>query len=129
MCNYVPSINEGLLISDEKSHATTGRFFYVARLISFLIVLNVFDGLFTIFWCHTERAIEANPLMCLTLNIHPVLFMTVKITLVYLGVAVLLRYWRRPFVKVSLALSVWAYGIVLVHHCINGFSSLLFVWV
>jgi len=33
----------------------------------------------------------------ITLDIHPVLFIVVKITLVYLGAIILMRYWEKAF--------------------------------
>ena len=63
----------------------------LATLLSFLIALNVFDAIMTLIWTHYSIAEEANPLMLYLLEIHPVLFLFIKITLVFLGVGLL---WR-----------------------------------
>ena len=63
----------------------------VRRLLTLLIALNIFDAIMTLIWTHYSIAEEANPLMMYLLEIHPALFLFIKITLVLLGVGLL---WR-----------------------------------
>jgi len=118
MLNNLPSIYEYSLFSPTPlNDSTHRRLITFIRLLSALIVMNVLDGLFTVVWVSTNRATEANPLMGLTLDIHPVLFIVVKISLVYLGAIILMRYWEKAFAVLSLAVAFCFYSIVLSYHC------------
>ncbi len=55
-------------------------------------ILCVLDGIMTVIWVLTEHAEEANPMMDHLLNMHPLLFMVVKMTLTALGIVLLWRY-------------------------------------
>ena len=81
-----------------------------------LIVMNAIDGLLTIFWVTTARAVEYNPLMALLLDIHPALFMGIKCALVSLGAILLLRHREHMLAVLSLATVCAVYVIVLTHH-------------
>jgi hypothetical protein len=85
-------------------------------LLVVLCLLNLVDGLFTIGWVLTHRAVETNPLMDYLLQIHPVFFISVKIALVQLGALVLWfhRFRRLVFVSASLAVVVYLW-IVFIH--------------
>ncbi|MBN1655370.1 MAG: hypothetical protein JXA30_16510 [Deltaproteobacteria bacterium] len=118
MLNDLPSIYEHSLFAlTELTSATHQRLFTFMRMLSALIVMNVLDGLFTLFWISTNRATEANPLMSATLDIHPVLFICVKLALVNLGAIILMRYWEKAFAVLSLAIACCFYSIVLSYHC------------
>jgi hypothetical protein len=118
MLNNPPSIYEYPLFSPiPLKDSLHQRLFTFMRLLSALIVMNVLDGFFTLVWVSTNQATEANPLMELTLDIHPVLFIVVKITLVYLGAIILMRYWEKAFAVLSLAVALCFYSLVLSYHC------------
>jgi hypothetical protein len=81
-----------------------------------LILMNVIDGILTIVWVCSDRAIEVNPLMSLALDIHPAIFMGIKIALVNLGAVLLVRYFDKMISIVSLYFSVIAYSFILFIH-------------
>jgi hypothetical protein len=85
-------------------------------LIFFLILFNVLDGMMTIAWVGSGRATEANPLMELLIQIHPVLFMATKILLVGLGALLLWRFRDRALAVGSLYLCVAAYLLLMLYH-------------
>jgi hypothetical protein len=89
---------------------------WFAVLLAMLIVMNALDGLLTIVWVTAAQAVEANPLMAILLDIHPVLFMTFKCALVSLGAIILWRYRGNTFAMVSLAAACAAYLLVLTQH-------------
>ena len=83
-------------------------------LIFCIVVLNVFDGLFTILWVSAGTAYEANPLMATLLGHHPALFMLCKLTLVLLGAALLWEYRHHRFATISIfGLFILYYLIIL----------------
>ena len=92
------------------------RFFWFTRILGSLIVMNAIDGLFTIGWVYTNRAVEANPLMGLLINIHPVLFISLKMALVHLGSILLLHYCYKPLAVFAGILAFLVYWIVLLYH-------------
>lgn len=89
---------------------------WVTRIVGALIVMNVIDGLFTLFWVHSDIAQEANPLMALLISIHPVLFITLKMALVHLGCILLIRYYYKMLSLVSLAIAFSVYWMLLMYH-------------
>ena len=56
-----------------------------------LLVLNLFDALFTLGWVHAGLATEANPMMAQAMDSGPGLFVLSKVALVGLAVALLYR--------------------------------------
>jgi len=98
------------------------RFGIFVLCLSAVIVMNVLDGLLTVFWVSTNMAVEANPLMEHVLNIHPALFMSVKIALVYLGAFILLRHSERIIANLSVVIAFCAYWMVLLYHCTMLFA-------
>jgi hypothetical protein len=89
---------------------------WFAAFIVALLIMNGVDGLMTIVWVTTARAVEINPLMALLLDIHPALFMGFKCTLVSLGAILLWRHRKNTLSVLSLATACAAYFIVLTHH-------------
>lgn len=81
-----------------------------------LIVMNGLDGLLTLVWVATDRAVEANPLMAILLDIHPVLFMASKCALVSFGALLLWRHREHTLSVISLTAACVAYWMVLTHH-------------
>jgi len=85
-------------------------------LIFFLILLNVLDGVLTITWVSSGMASEVNPLMDRLIQIHPVVFMTTKVTLVSLGALLLWRFRDHALAVGSLYLCVAAYSLLVLYH-------------
>ena len=92
------------------------RFVWFARVLGIVVILNVLDGAFTVFWVMSGKAIEANPFMDLLLQIHPVLFISLKLLLVHLGCILLLRYYERSFALLSSLLACFVYGVIVLYH-------------
>lgn len=98
------------------------RFDLFAKILGVVIVLNVLDGLLTLFWVYTDRATEMNPLMSVLIEAHPVLFMSLKIALVHLGSIILLRNCDRSLAKLSVLIAFSLYGALILYH-----SSMVFI--
>ena len=84
-------------------------------LLTIIIILNLFDAIFTINWIERGEANEANPLMNLLIS-QPVLFVCVKTTLVGLGCYLLWGRHRRPIAVVGIVLVFVVYYAILLHH-------------
>lgn len=100
------------------------RFHLIAKILGILIVLNVLDGLLTLFWVYTNRAVEANPFMAVLIDAHPVLFMGLKIALVHLGSIILLRNCHRSLARVCAVVACSFYGALIVYHTAMFYSVL-----
>ncbi|MFQ3549620.1 MAG: DUF5658 family protein [Armatimonadota bacterium] len=61
-----------------------------------IFAIGMIDLLSTLFWVYTHRAIEHNPIMAYLLEIHPALFISVKIASLLVFVVVT-EYYRRNF--------------------------------
>lgn len=72
-------------------------------MLGLVIVLNVLDALFTVFWVEARLATEANPLMAVLLESSPVLFVLGKSALVGAGCVLLwgYRHTRMAFVATA----------------------------
>ena len=94
-------------------------------LVGALIVLNMLDGVLTIGWIQSGRAVEANPLMDILLGIHPVLFMLIKLLLVCLGVSLLWRLRTNTTAVFSIHLCFIAYSFIFLYHVGGGVIQLI----
>lgn len=89
---------------------------WLEGIVGVTIVLNVVDAILTLIWIFMGFAEEANPLMALLLDVHPVLFVLGKLTLVGLGTIVLWRLRRRAAAVVAIfAVFLTYYAIILYH--------------
>jgi hypothetical protein len=92
------------------------HFGWLDGLIRALLVLNLLDAVFTLFWVHAGLAREANPLLRELVVHHPVAFVAAKLALVTLGS--LLLWWRRhrPLAAIAVFVAFLAYyGLLLMH--------------
>lgn len=89
-----------------------------------LVMLNAIDGVLTIVWIETGRFTEANPLMDLLLTNDPVLFISVKMLLVCLGILLLWRCRDSGLAVISIFFCFTAYCYVLTFH-FDAFNRLL----
>ena len=85
-------------------------------LVISLVLLNALDGILTIFWIETGGFTEANPLMNVLISNHPVLFISVKMLLVCLGIILLWRNRNHAFAVISIFLCFTVYCFVLTFH-------------
>jgi hypothetical protein len=81
-----------------------------------IIVLNIFDAFFTLFWVGTGFAEEANALLRDLVNNNPIVFVLVKAALVSLGSFLLWRYRRHPLAVVGLFTVFLVYYFILLYH-------------
>ncbi|MCB1761073.1 MAG: hypothetical protein KDI68_14985 [Gammaproteobacteria bacterium] len=81
-----------------------------------LVLLNALDGILTIVWVETGYFTEANPLMDQLLQANPVLFISVKMLLVCLGILLLWRCRERSVAVASIFLCFGAYLVVMGIH-------------
>ena len=84
-------------------------------MLSAVIVLNVIDAVFTIGWVESGLANEANPLMAILMG-NPILFISIKTTLVSCGVVLLWFRRHRPFAVIGIVLIFVVYYAILLHH-------------
>ncbi len=92
------------------------QFNWLRGIIGVVFILNVIDGVLTLFWVFTEKAEEANPLMAALININPVLFITGKMLLVLLGSLLLWNLRERPVAVISIFMVFLVYYFILLYH-------------
>lgn len=81
-----------------------------------VVVLNLADAMFTMWWVHAGIATEANVLLADLVEKDAVLFTLAKSGLVSLGLLLLWRQRARPLAAFGIALVFVAYnGLVLYH--------------
>ena len=68
---------------------------FYKRVLSLLLVLNLWDAIATSFWVMSGRAVEANPFMATLLDINPSLFILTKTFLVSLCIGILWKIGER----------------------------------
>jgi hypothetical protein len=92
------------------------HFRWLRIIVVFVIVLNLLDGLLTIFWVISGQAEEANPLMAELIQMHPVVFIAGKLALVMLGTYLLwrLRYRATAVISIFVVFLVY-YALLLLH--------------
>ena len=115
------------LIKEESAISRLGspeHFKWLQGIVKFILVLNLFDAIFTIFWFYAGLAREKNPLLSELLLDYPVIFAIVKFMLVSLGSALLWRYRYRPSAIIAIFVAFMAYYALLIYH-IQFFSRLI----
>lgn len=95
---------------------TERHFRWLHGVVKVVLVLNLLDAVFTLFWVGAGLAHEANPLLADLVNEAPVAFALVKLGLVGLGSLVLWRLRQRPMAVVAIFAAFLAYYAVLLHH-------------
>ena len=84
--------------------------------VSCIIVLNALDAVFTVAWVEAGLAVEANPLMALTLAISPALFMLAKLALVNAGAFLLWRLRQHRGARAGAVFCAGIYYALLLFH-------------
>ncbi|HUQ02612.1 MAG TPA: DUF5658 family protein [Kofleriaceae bacterium] len=85
-----------------------------------MIVLNLLDAIWTLFFLEAGVADEANPIMSSALGHGPVGFMVFKLALVSLSVLLLWRLRERRSATVALFSGAGAYALVVCYHLANA---------
>lgn len=86
------------------------------RIVTAILVMNVIDGFGTLYWVCSGMAIEANPLMAILIDVHPSVFIIIKLSIVQLGVILLLRNCHRRAASISIKIAFAAYAAVVIYH-------------
>ena len=95
------------------------------ELIALLIlIMNFIDGLSTLYLVNTQIATESNPLMAFLMNTHPLLFIAIKILLVTICTAVLIKYKDYKLSKIGLWIGFAVYLFIICWH-LYGFIFLV----
>ena len=92
------------------------HFVWLEWIVRAILVLNLLDAVFTMFWISSAQAVEANPLLAELAHRHPLGFVAVKLALVSLGTLLLWRQRRRPSAVVGIFAAFLAYYFLLVYH-------------
>ena len=99
------------------------HFRWLHAIVKVVLVLNLFDAIFTLLWVYAGLARESNPLIADVLRNYPILFALVKVTLVGLGSILLWRNRDRPLAVIGIFAAFLAYYLVFLYHV--GYLSLL----
>lgn len=100
---------------------TVEHYRWLHGIVKALLVLNLFDALFTLYWVRSGHAEEANQLLAELVEQHAVLFVLVKTTLVCGGSWLLWLKRDRAFAVVSIFVVFLAYyGVLLMHLSYTG---------
>lgn len=95
---------------------------WLESIVKNVLVLNLLDAVFTLWWVGNGLATEANALLE-DLVERPLLFVLAKLALVSLGSIFLWRLRRRPLAVIAIFGVFFAYYMVLLHHL--RFSAVL----
>ncbi|MFA6033678.1 MAG: DUF5658 family protein [Myxococcota bacterium] len=79
-------------------------------------ILNVIDGVLTVFWVINGRAVEANLFLKGIVHGHPATFIIVKMSLVLLGTVLLWLLRKKPAAVISLFIAFLLYYYVVLYH-------------
>jgi hypothetical protein len=85
-------------------------------LLKLVLIMNLLDGIFTIFWVDLGLAVEANPLMNAYYAYHPIYFMLVKNILVCGAAYLVAGYLRSRRVRLITILAFCLYFLILSYH-------------
>ncbi len=95
---------------------TDRHFTWLKGVVATIFVLNVLDGVLTVFWVSSGLAEEANPLMDELLHMSPALFMIGKLSLVALGSVLLWLNRNQPAAVVAIFCLFLVYYCLLLYH-------------
>ena len=79
------------------------------------IVMNMLDGIFTLYWVHSGIATEANPLLA-EIVYHPLVFVGIKWSLVGLGSILLWKRHKTPLAVIGIVLMFTLYYSIVAYH-------------
>ena len=95
---------------------TAEHFRWLDMIVRVVLVLNLLDAAFTLFWVNAGLAREANPLMNELVVDHPLLFVGAKLGLVSMGSWLLWTHRTKALAVVSIFLSFLVYYLILLYH-------------
>jgi hypothetical protein len=90
--------------------------FYLSPASVALLMLNLLDGLFTLFFLQLGVAEELNPLMRAAYEQSPLFFMFSKLLIVNIGLWLLCLHRRLKASRIAIRAGAVVYGIIVVYH-------------
>lgn len=90
-----------------------------------LVVLNFLDGVFSILYFEMGLMEEMNPLMDIFLQADPVLFMAVKLAMVFPLILLLEKFQDNKTARYGLYSVTAFYSIIVISHIVFGIGLLL----
>jgi hypothetical protein len=96
--------------------STPDQLRWLDGIVKAVIVLNLLDIVFTLYWVGEGWAEEANLLLQNMVSNQPVLFVLTKIALVSFGSFLLWKHRSHPFAVVGIFLIFLTYYFTLLHH-------------
>lgn len=95
---------------------TPEHFRWLGWVVRTVLVLNLIDAVFTLYWVRAGLAHEANALIAQLVEKHAVGFVLVKLGLVSGGSWLLWQHRRQPAAVVAIFTAFVVYYLVLLHH-------------
>lgn len=92
------------------------QYSWVLSILKALLLLNLLDAIFTLWWVGTGVAVEANALLRDLVVDHPIRFVLTKLGLVSLGSLLLWRLRQHPLAVIAIFGAFFIYYLVLLHH-------------
>ncbi len=102
---------------------TPEQFRWLGWVVRSVLVLNLLDAAFTLYWVQAGWAREANALVADLVKDHAIAFVGVKLVLVSAGSWLLWEHRQQPTAVIAIFITFVAYYLVLLHHL--QFASLL----
>lgn len=87
--------------------------------IAAVLIFNVLDLAFTVYYIEGGHAVEANPLMAAAYASSPFFFMIVKMALAVLGITLLYRARHARTAQFAIRAITIAYGALVVYHVVH----------
>ncbi len=95
---------------------TPEQFRWLRGVVMAILVLNLLDAIFTLYWVYSGHAREANPLLRDLIDASPLAFVVIKLGLVGYGSSMLWRHRDRPLAVIAIfSLFVVYYALLLWH--------------
>ena len=101
------------------------KYYRYKTLAKSLVVLNVYDAVFTSIWVLSGLATEANPLMNLLIETNVLLFIVVKLLLVNFGIWIVWQNIQNILARLSICLTFTIYLLTCLFHTFVSVMYLL----
>jgi len=95
---------------------TSEQYLWLLSILKALLLLNLLDAIFTLWWVGTGAAVEGNALLRDLVVDHPIRFMLAKLGLVSFGSLLLWRLRQHPLAVIAIFGAFFVYYLVLLHH-------------
>lgn len=95
---------------------TPQHYGWLQGIVKAVVVLNLLDAIFTLWWVRLGLAEEANALLRDLVSERPLAFVLVKLGLVSLGAIFLWLRRQRAFAVIAIFAAFFIYYLVLLHH-------------